>query len=470
MVKIKILVLLLAVVLFSAWGCQEKNTEDVVVINIGEIDTQDSEILPLLGVISGPILPHMSEAPDLTEHYQDIGVNSVRNNAYLDDRLDIEQIFDCQGNTYPSWEGCDAENEENYYWRGSDELFQKIISGGFEPFLRLGGEIYNEEEEHDFKGPQNEIQEDNWIIAAKKMVERYGDHVEYLNIWTEWPTPDFWDRSDDEFIAFWTKAYQALKAEYPELKIGGPGFVAGTSFQVAEGEAGSAKRFLKHLYINQVVPDWIGWHLFSNDPYFYQDVAQAYRDLLRGEGMYSDVPWAGTGFFDDVEVIVDAYGFSSSEKVDGELVWLSAENRDELYNGEQGAAVLTACWIALQEADITRAYYYRGNDVESDPEGISAAGGPGLFYGNPEGTYKPTAHAFALWAKMANEYPVMLSTQISEQGLWVLTGENDDGEIALLISNPGEENIDYEVSGKITKEFNGSISAGTVQMVLLEYN
>lgn len=37
---------------------------------------------------------------------------------------------------------------------------------------------------------------------------------------------------------------------------------------------------------------------------------QAYENLRGGVGRHANVPWAGTGYFNNVQVIVDAYGFN----------------------------------------------------------------------------------------------------------------------------------------------------------------
>jgi len=109
-------------------------------IAVGAVDQADPTVKPLLGVISGPDPNGSFSGPSLTAQYQEIGVLSVRNNDYYDDRLDMEGIFNCGGPAYPSWEGCDPHDEANYHWAASDAQFQSYWSGGFAPFLRLGGE------------------------------------------------------------------------------------------------------------------------------------------------------------------------------------------------------------------------------------------------------------------------------------------------------------------------------------------
>ena len=50
----------------------------------------DTLLMPLLGVISGPLPPPQSPLPDITSQLQDIGVSSIRNNDNYDDKLDME--------------------------------------------------------------------------------------------------------------------------------------------------------------------------------------------------------------------------------------------------------------------------------------------------------------------------------------------------------------------------------------------
>jgi hypothetical protein len=425
-----------------------QNTFSTINLTIGEIFSENSSVKSFLGVISGPIQPPESGIHDISEHLKDIGVTTIRNNDYFDDRMDIEGIFNCGGDTYPSWEGCDAEDDSYYNWGPSDELFQSWVDGGFEPFLRLGGEVQNASKHHDFKGPQNTTQEDNWIIAAQKVVDRYlnWNGVEntftYLDIWTEFPSDSFWDRSNSDFFSFWIKVFQTFKKEYPQLKIGGPGFIAGQAMKVVSGEDSVAEQFLEFLYENNVKPDWIGWHLFYNSPETFYGVAQAYYELLHGTGMFSDVSWAGTGFFDDVELIVDAYGISAMNA--------SVDEIDAVYNKSLGAAYRTGAWIALQYSPVTKAFLYRAGDPSTTPNSPIEINGnyTGLFYGDSTGTYKPAAYAFKLWSKVVNGYSTLLTTSSFSESreVWYLAAKNSQGEIGILITNISKKDVQYSIS------------------------
>ncbi len=450
-------VLFLIFVVFGFSLFAQSNVHPVI---ITENTSADSILKPLLGVISGPDQPPGSPAPNLTQRFHEIGVFSVRNNDYYDDRLDMEQIFHCPDtSTYPSWE-CDPYDTTNYDWAASDAQFQSYVDGGFEPFLRLGGEWANVLHPRDFIGPQNTLQETNWIIAAIHEVERYGNWkgdttlLKYIDIWTE-TSPHFWTRPYSDFYDFWARALDSLKTHFPQYKIGGPGVIG--IDMVNEEKGSKVERLLRKLYHLGLKPDFIDWHLWQNDPAAFYKATQEYRNLLNGTGNYSYVEWAGTGYFSDVELICGAFGVSTLEfDSNGNRVLKSKKERNKLYNKKKGVAILTGIWIALQYADIERSYYYRSGDVVSNPntnpnDPNSKIGGPGLFYGDSLATYKPSAHAFRFWSYLVNNYPKLLSIGLpsiaaDSSKLWVLAAKNDDGQYAVLVSNTGDKAVTYNLN------------------------
>ncbi len=458
--------LFMSILIFTGLAIAQNPFHD---IQLNSATDADSLLLPMIGVISGPVPLPDSPAPDVSEQLKDIGVNSIRNNGYMDDRLDIAQIFCCsETGTYPSWE-CDPNDDSNYHWGPSDTLFQIFMDNGFEPFLRLGDEVQSQYRKHNFAGPQNDLEESNWIIAAIKIVERYQhwqgrNHCfDYLDIITEWPNKGFWDRSNDAFIRFWARAFDSLKTHFPQYKIGGPGFL-GTTIKVIKGDSSEdneAVAFLKYLYEKGLRPDWIGWHLWYNDPDYYYRAGTQYRALLDGTGHFASVPWAGTGFFDGVEIVCGAWGVSS-RTLDGQSD-LPRSEQDKLMNKKEGAAMITGDWIAMQYTDVQRTYYYRANDGNTNPEAgpnDPDMGWSGLFYGDNTATYKPKAHAFRLWSIISNDYPRFLKTNLPSTSktdttrLWVLGGANYQGNYAVLLANTNDVDVDYSltINGKpVTK-------------------
>ncbi len=408
----------------------------------------DTLLMPLLGVISGPLPPPGSPLPDITPRLQDIGVTSIRNNDNYDDKLDMEAMFRCTfADTVPSWY-CSPDDINNYYFDASDTLFRAIKNGGFDIYFRLGGEPQSAlpNQQHVFHGPQDTVAENNLIRAMVKVVEHYdnfegnANQLEYLNLWTEWPNVDFWERPNLDFIWFFTKALDTLKTHFPNKKIGGPGILVPT-IHVMNGDTSSANlaiKLLLSLYQHHIRPDFISWHMWQMDPYSYYRAGEQYRHLLDGTGDFVSVPWAGSGFFDGVEIMCDAWGMP---KMYDDGTPIPRPVLYQMHNRQKGAAMLTADWIALQQTNTKRAYYYRYADPKSFPDSTgNYIGWTGLFYGDSVGTYKPTAHAFHLWSKIYNEFPKKLSCDFPALGsdaskLWILSAKNLQGAYGFLVSN-----------------------------------
>jgi len=458
----KKLILFQIITLFLVIELRAQTTENIT-INIGSVDLADSVNKPnMLGVIAGPAPNYNSIAPDLTSKFQDIGVTTIRNNDYKDDRLDMERMFFCGTfsidlNTpnYPKWD-CDPNNAQYYHFTKSDAQFQNWIDGGFLPFFRLGGEHASFPRGHDYEGPRS-TDETNWINAGLQVVNRYNSFgggtntlAGYLDIWTEYPQYNFWDRDSLSFNNFWSNAFDSLKTHFPSLKIGGPGF--NTSVSTALGKRSTVKTwidlFLRKLKSRNLKPDWIGFHVFSNTIDDFYNAAIAFRKLLRAEppfNAYASVWGSGNNsFFNSTELICDAWGFNNDHS-------LPQSTRDSLFNKQRGAAHHVGVFIALQHADIERAYIYRGGEIMAD----TTQSVNGLFYGNAGGGYKPVAYGFKLSSKMQTLYNKKLLSPVfafasGGSKIWTLAGEDTNGNKAILISNPTAHTIN------LTLTLNGS--------------
>lgn len=463
----KKLILLQTIILFSFIEIKAQTTETVI-IDIQGVDIADSLIKPhMLGVIAGPNpLDPTETTPDLTSLLQDIGVTTIRNNDYYDDRLDMEQMFYCgtlpvtdSTPNYPDW-NCDPLDTTNYNWTQSDQQFSLYQAGNFIPFLRLGNEYGMIVRPHDYNGPRS-AEENNWIQAAKMVTSHYinfGGNTNalggYLDIWTEWPNTTFWDRSNAEFNSFWQRAYDSLKLSFPNLKIGGPGLIPSiTLLQLAPGIASPTLfLFLNNLKTNNTKPDWIGYHVFTNNLDDYYNATLNLRNYLDATGPYSSLAadWGGSGinsFFHGVEIICDAWMCS---KYDTNGNMLPNSTKDSIFNKQWGGAINMGAFIIFQQTDVERAYKFRAGEA-SDPNanvlnGYHNMGGPALFYGDSAETYKPQAYSFKLCSKMQSEFNKKLISSvyaIASGGtkVWSLAGQNTSGEKAIIVSNNSPNTI-----------------------------
>lgn len=438
-------------------------TAQTLTINIGGADLSDSLIKRhMLGVIAGPKPNWNSITPDLTTKFQNVGISSIRNNDYNDERLDMAGIFFCgtrpvNASTpqYPKWD-CDPQNPIYYNWNASDSQFRNWQAGSFAPFLRIGDEYGNPARQHDYRGPRpNEV--DNYIQAAVKVVDRYKSFDGapnalngYLDLWTEFPGSTFWDRQTDSFNLFFAQMFDTLKRRNPTLKIGGPGLLESVTKKISAGTtSGVFKSFLDTLKKKNVKPDWLGFHVFSNDLDEYYNAAINYRHVLEGTGPFANYAagWGGSGsasYFHGVELICDAWGFEQDST-------LSKASLDSLYNKQKGGAFVMGVFIALQQADVERAYMYRGIDFGGSPTADSAngfknMGGIGLFYGDATGSYKSSGYAFKLCSYMQTTYTkkLLTSPNYTASGgakIWSLAGKTNNGSMAVLLSNPTANSV-----------------------------
>ncbi|WP_158647453.1 ricin-type beta-trefoil lectin domain protein [Actinoplanes sp. ATCC 53533] len=100
--------------------------------------------------------------------------------------------------------------------------------------------------------------------------------------WDIWNEPDwgsFWGRSQDQYLQMWRRAFQRIRAAFPNAVIVGPS----TAYQPAP-DNGWWARFLDFAKANNVVPDVISWHSLNTgvDP----AINKTYADqLLSSRGL-----------------------------------------------------------------------------------------------------------------------------------------------------------------------------------------
>lgn len=383
------------------------------VITLGP-DLPGEQIRPLLGVNCGP--GHAGEAgnADLTAEYAALGVNYVRTHDYYGP-LDLAEI-------YPD-RTKDPVLEKSYSFATGDLQWQMILDCGVEPYLRLGDSSTNP------TPPADAAQRANMAAAAVQIVHHYRDGqwngfttpFQYVEIWNE-PDGSFWPgHTRLEFFQFYQEAATALKLAFPELKVGGCGFTPAGYLSPA-GQV-YVTDFLDYVQLNGVPLDFISWHMYSNSPADYLDAAAWYREQLNN---YS---------YGDAESHLTEYNTA--------LTGDAAVDR-ELRGGPYGAAVLSACWIALQSspAAIDQALFYRGNDTHIEQQDFF-----GLYYA--DGTPKKIAQAFELWHRLCL-CPDLVQTAALKPGggaspLWVLAGRNGADQ-ALLVVNPGATDTTYSLA------------------------
>lgn len=377
-----------------------------------------ASVRALLGLNIGPGPQGDAGNVDLTTAYQQRGVNLVRNHDYYGP-LDMATMYPdhskdpMQSSSYNFTGVLDTR-----YGRSSDSVFASIINGGFEPYFRIGDSYNN-------VSPPSAAQLPNWSQAAVQVLKHYrtgqwaGFYTDFrfVEIGNEPDNPIFWPSplTTNDFNQLYDQTSRAIRAAFPTLKIGGPGW-APSGCLAPEGQA-KVRSLLDYIKAASSPLDFMSFHVYNTDAVAYRTCAQFYRTELDSRGL--------TG----VELHITEWNTpnGSASSAIGQL----------RYNS-QGAAYMTAAWIKLQGAGVTQSTFYRGVDPAPNvPEFY------GMFYG--DGRTKRVAEAFSLWRDFT-AYPHVLQTSSGPSGSTLMAAENNAGARAILIANPGEMSVSSSIS------------------------
>lgn len=412
------------ILIFSLGGCDGVKVDLVM----SQVDADGYSVRPLIGVNAGPL--RTDAAGDLTDEYVDLGVSMVRTHDFYD-ALDVSVIFP------------DFGDPGVYDFSASDPVFDAIVDGGFEPYLRIG-------ESYEAGGAPvpSRDQFDAWAQAAVDIVGHYLDRgsFRYVEIGNEHTNPDFWPRDSslpeaeqiakvkEEFHELFILTATALRAAYPELKIGGPGFSP-----VAASSGGShwvrdfiiAVRDHRDLVDPGFHIDFVSWHLYSHQPEHYRWVCYHYLDYI------ADL------YMEDVESHITEWNVEHDPETGGDIALTR--------NTGEGAANLSASWIVMSRF-VDRGHFYRGIDARPADDPANPMG-YGLLTVDAE--YKAIAYAFRLWSEMvqyaANRYELsstLPGTGIDYDNRWgfySMAAENGAGDLAVLLANIGSLPVDWKI-------------------------
>ena len=183
----------------------------------------------------------------------------------------------------------DPADPTNYYFRASDDIIKLAHGCNMRVFYRLGTSIehtsFNGAEEHYNTLVPDDFEKYAEVLAGiiRHYTKGWADGFEYedMQYWEIWNEPDLtnrmWCGNMEQFIKFFVVVLKRLKAEFPELKIGGPAMTwldknYFTDLLNACKEAG-------------VTPDFLSWHCYSNNVRHLVDQAKIVRDLLDERGL-----------------------------------------------------------------------------------------------------------------------------------------------------------------------------------------
>ena len=285
-------------------------------------------------------------------------------------------------NVFPDFD-ADPADPRSYDFAFTDAYLKGLHAAGTEIFYRLGVTIENNYgvRAYHIHPPKDSAK---WAEICAGIVRHYnrgwagGFHygIRYWEIWNEPENPPMWTGGREEYFELYRIAALRLKAEFPEIRVGGYGscgFYAVTrpdcsdffkSFPVWFDE------FLKFVTVKETrCPlDFFSWHLYTADP----------REI----GRHADY----------VQSKLAEYKLKECENIFNEWNYLSPdrENRWQLMKENEGASFVSAAFCLMQNSCIDKAMYY-----DARPQAVYG----GLYYFPVIRTTR-TWSAFMLWNRL----------------------------------------------------------------------
>ncbi len=350
--------------------------------------------------------------------------------------VDVHQIF--------SNLKADPKNPDNYFFAATDDYIKKILKGGATPIYRLGTSIEHTERKYFAKRPENPEQ---YAEICAGIVRHYNEgwndgfhwNLPYWEIWNEpeGTPPTMWDDPNwDSYCSFYVIVAKRLRAEFPNIKIGGPALCWANLDYI--------KRLVKFCKEADAPLDFVSWHSY----------APGYRALI-------DTPYA-------VRECLDELGYEDTELHLNEWHYLPrndgnfyGNDRDyeaqrqfstapESMNGYISAAVNDFVMTRWQDGPLDMGNYYAYELEKCNVWGCFD------ITGEP----RPTYYSLRVFGELATEAPERVKTTDPGETISLLGGIDASGEAKrLLVSifNDGE-------GAEITIALKGVPAEGTVKI------
>ena len=300
-------------------------------------------IKPLHGVDCAPYSPMAGKSQNFIKKFFDYGkfpfcrlhdCCGFYGGAYFVDVPNIFRDFD-----------ADETKEENYDFYYSDEYISAIVSTGAKIVYRLGVTIEWGSKRYTSVPPKDFHK---WARICAHIVKHYNQKwaegfefgIDYWEIWNEPENPPMWTGTKESFFDLYRVASKYLKAEFPDLKIGGYGS-SGFYGAFRENATDFQKSFVPYFtdFLSMVKKqncplDFFSWHIYTDDTSEIVKSALFVRETLDKNG------------FNNTESHLNEWNYGAEGG--------GFDKMDTLY----GAAFIASALIAMQSIPVDAAQYY----------------------------------------------------------------------------------------------------------------
>jgi hypothetical protein len=337
---------------------------------------------------------------------------------------------------------ADPYNPESYDFACTDESILVCLDAGTETFFRLGQTIEHQIKKHgtippaDFK---------KWAVICEHIIRHYNEgwadgyrlNIQYWEIWNEADLDSddslnkrTWGGTRAQFFDLFEIAAVHLKAQFPDLKIGGPALAHNEEW---------AEAFLCEMKKRNVPLDFFSWHIYCTEPMHMTAKAERIRSLMC------------------------KYGYGDAESILNEWNYVKGWESEYVYSlkaihGIKGASFVMSCMCNAQHSSVDMLMYY-----DTRP---SVFNGAFDFY-----TYEPLKGYFSLyWYGMLYDCEKEIPSVNGIENIYSLCGVDKNGKSTLILTYYSDndaspkkavslylgENGTYEVY-KVDNEHNGEL-------------
>ncbi|MCX6930422.1 MAG: hypothetical protein NT154_45540 [Verrucomicrobia bacterium] len=306
-------------------------------------------IRPLHGVNLGPLC--YRGMVDLSAYHRELGVPLTRLHDVVwvnYDAVDISTIFREFRN--------DPALPESYEFAATDDYIAAVVKTGSAVLYRLGESIEHTPRKYRVHPPRDF---GKWADICCGIIRHYNEgwadgfryNIRYWEVWNEPENqPAMWTGTDDQYFQLYERTAKAIKARWPDLKVGGPSLGYTGEFKEGQFQAGDfLLRFLRHCRDHHVPMDFFSWHRYANDPSDYARRARALRQVLDEHG------------FRQTESHFNEWNYLPNEDwrpMMKEGQGLMREQWSAEMGGPKGAAFAAWALISLQDAPVDAANFY----------------------------------------------------------------------------------------------------------------
>ena len=333
--------------------------------------------------------------------------------------VDVQHIF---GN-----ESADPHDPNNYYFTQTDDYLARIRSLGTEIMYRLGPSIEHSEADYYTKPPTDY---EKYAEVCLGIVRHYNAgwanghkwNIRYWEIWNEFDIGKrMWTGTTEEFCRLYETVAKKIKAEFPDVKVGGPSFARFHPDGVRNFSEDKAREFLAYCRDRKVPLDFFSWHRYGCD----------LKPLVEEPAL--------------MRKVLDSYGFTNTELILDEWhYWppdgFKREIMSDPVNGlasANAAAFAVAAMVGWQDSPLDMSCHY-------------TIGGLHDYWGAWDEMNARTKLFYALRSFAAmRDYPQRVSVASNNGDLQILAGTNAAGKRAVLVVNfkTGAERIRLTIKG-----------------------